>query len=53
MSYTHKNTSLESNTSANIPPVMRRFRGRSQHGAMTKAQSFTAIGRQSSLETDV
>lgn len=47
------NTSLESNTSANIPPVMRRFRGRSQHGAMTKAQSFTAIGRQSSLETDV
>lgn len=46
-------TSLESNASANLPPVMRRIRGRNNFGAMTKAQSFTAIGRQGSLETDV
>ncbi|KAG7162848.1 SOGA3-like [Homarus americanus] len=47
-------TSLESNASANVPPVLRRYKGRVQpSGAMTKAQSFSAIGRQSSLETDV
>ena len=48
-----QNTSLDSNASANLPPVMRRLRGRNNFGAMTKAQSFTAIGRQSSVETDV
>ncbi|XP_066971725.1 early endosome antigen 1 isoform X13 [Macrobrachium rosenbergii] len=47
------NTSLDSNASANLPPVMRRLKGRNNLGAMTKAQSFTAIGRQSSVETDV
>ncbi|KAK8745425.1 hypothetical protein OTU49_000183 [Cherax quadricarinatus] len=46
-------TSLESNASTNVPPVLRRFRTRAQPGIMTKAQSISAIGRQGSHETDV
>ncbi|XP_071538881.1 uncharacterized protein [Panulirus ornatus] len=46
-------SSLESNTSTNIPSVLRRYRGRSHSDSTTKAQSISTAGRQRSLETDV
>ncbi|XP_076031421.1 uncharacterized protein LOC143019563 isoform X3 [Oratosquilla oratoria] len=49
------NASIESSSSAYVPPVMRRFGGKAQFGSMTKASSLTVLGgsRQSSFETQV
>ncbi|XP_063870334.1 trichohyalin-like isoform X4 [Scylla paramamosain] len=45
--------SLESEAGSTLPPVLQRYRGRADYGAMTKAQSISSIGRRSSVETEV
>ncbi|MPC15391.1 hypothetical protein E2C01_008181 [Portunus trituberculatus] len=45
--------SLESEAGSTLPPVLQRYRGRADNGAMTKTHSISSIGRRSSVETEV